>query len=54
MQKMEVWRNGMETTEREGLESIACTEGQADWRADRAEKSKPGAEDSRLTACRTG
>ena len=53
-QKTEVWRKGMETTEREELESMACTEGQADWRAGRAEKSKPGVEDSRLTACRTG
>ena len=44
----------METIEREGLDSMACTEGQADWRAGRAEKSKPGAEDSRSTACRTG
>ena len=32
-QKMEVLRKGMETTEREGLDSIAWMEGQADWRA---------------------
>ena len=44
----------METTEREGLDSMACTEGQADWSAGRAEKSKPGAENSRSTACRAG
>ena len=44
----------METTEREELDSMACMEGQADWRAGRAEKSKPGAEDSRLMAWRTG
>ena len=25
MQKTEVWRKGMETTEREGLDSMACT-----------------------------
>ena len=43
LQKTEVWRNGMETTEREGLDSITCMEGQVDWRAGRAEKSKPGA-----------
>ena len=36
-QKTEVWRNGMETTEREELDSMACTEGQAAWRAGRAE-----------------
>ena len=54
MQKTEVWRNGMETTEREGLDSMACMEGQVDWRAGRAEKSKPGVEDLRSTACRTG
>ena len=52
MQKTEVLKKGMETTEREGLDSIAWTEGQADWRADKVEKLKPGAEDSRLTAWR--
>ena len=42
----------METTEREGLDSIAWTEGQADWRAGKVKKLKPGAEDSRSTAWR--
>ena len=54
MQKTEVWRKGMETTEREGLDSIAWTEGQGDWRAGKAEKLKLGAEDSRSMAWRTG
>ena len=43
----------METTERERLDSIAWTEGQEDWRAGKAEKLKPGVEDSRSMAWRT-
>ena len=54
MQKTEVWRKGMETTEREGLDSMSCREGKVDWRAGRVEKFKPGLEDWRLTECRTG
>ena len=48
MQKTEVRWKGMETTEREGLDSMAWTEGQAASRAGKAEKSKPGAENLRL------
>ena len=50
-QKTEDQRKGKETTE--GLESIAWTEGQVDWRAGKAEKLKPGAENSRSTAWST-
>ena len=54
MQKTEVWRKGIETTEREGMDSIASMEGQADWRAGKVEKSKLGAKESRSTAWRMG
>ena len=54
MQKTEDRRKGMESTKREGLDSIAWTEGRADWRAGKAEKLKPGAEDSRSRAWRMG
>ena len=47
MQKTEDRRKGMETTEREGLDSMAWMEGQAAWSAGKVEKSKPGAENSR-------
>ena len=43
-------RKGTVTTEREGLDSMDWTEGQSAWRADRLEKSKPGAENLRSTA----
>ena len=49
MQRMEDWR-----TEREGLDNMAWTEEQVDWSAGKAEKSKPGAEKSRLTVERIG
>ena len=56
----EIWRThhrkqrkGTVTMEREGLDSMAWTEGQEVWRAGREEKSKPGAENLRLTAWRT-
>ena len=44
----------METTEREGLDNMACTEGQLAWRAGRVEKSMLEAERSRKRAERTG
>ena len=53
LQKTEDWRKGTETTEREGLDSMAWTEGQAVWRAGKAEKSKPGAENLRSMVWRT-
>ena len=40
--------------ERVGLEIMDCTEKQADWRADKVEKSKPGAERLRSRAERLG
>ena len=49
----ELWK-GTETTEREGLDNMACTEGQLAWRAGRVEKSKLEAERSRERAERTG
>ena len=44
----------METTEREGLDSMDWTEGHSDCRAGRVEKSKFVAERSRGTAKKTG
>ena len=43
MQRTEDRRNGTETTDRDGLESVDWMEGQAAWRAGNVEKSKPGA-----------
>ena len=50
--KREDWRKGTKTTESEGLDGMAWMEGQAEWRAGKAEKLKPGAENLRLTAWR--
>ena len=44
---MEDFRNGTETTEREGPETMDWTEEHSDCRAGREEKSKPGVERSR-------
>ena len=51
---MEDCRNGTETMEREGLEIIDWTKGQADCKERREEKSKPEAERSRGVAEETG
>ena len=45
---------GTETTEREGLDNIACTDGQSACRAGRVEKSRLEAERSREMADKTG
>ena len=50
MQRMEDQRKGTETTDRDGLESMDWTEGQADLRPGKVEKSKPRAERLRETA----
>ena len=50
---MEDLRKVTETTKREGLEIMYCTEGQADCKAGRAEKSKPEGERSRAMAEKT-
>ena len=44
----------METMDRDGLESMDWTEGQADWRAGNLDKLTPGAERSRETAGKHG
>ena len=53
-QKTEDLRKGTETMEREGLDSMAWTEGQAVWRAGKEEKSKPGAENSEVDGMEGG
>ena len=54
MQRTEDFRNGTDTMEREGLETMDWTEGHLDCRAGREEKSKLGAERSRDMAEKTG
>ena len=53
-QYMEDALKGMETTEREGLDNIDCTEGHSDCKAGREEKSKLEAERSIETAENNG
>ena len=45
-QRTENWRKGTKTTDRDGLESMDLTEGQAACRAGHTEKLKPRAERS--------
>ena len=49
----DVWK-GTETTKREGLDNMDCTEGHSDCKAVRDEKSKLEVERSRETAEKTG
>ena len=51
---MEDLRKGTETLDKDGLEIIDWTIGQADWRAGRKEKSKLGMERSRKVVERIG
>ena len=53
-QKTEDFWKGTETTEREGLDNMACTDGQSACRAGSVEKSKLEAERSREMAEKTG
>ena len=52
-QNTEESMKGTETTEREGLDNIACTDGQSACRAGRVEKSRLEAERSREMADKT-